>query len=1178
MATLEDYYKNFTQLPKKQTRVRRQAPNIPHTDYKVFPNAGEYIPYSTDYINLQIAHNIYNNTQDINDKLSVLIFPDLTVEMAMALAYQLNEKTIVNPNNNFIVTFNKNNCVVRISEYDLSLTFTYPNLRNFYQFPYGYTKGNWHGGPDSAELPATNIVNRIVYPLSAYARANNDIPQRFKDAYPNKTSQELQAEWENYLDSRLNEATKVFKFNTTRLFTMRPGIYRLEKFWNHDVRLPERELFHFIQGRFNLLFSSLNLSGGPSEFLEDTSVKFNYDGPFVVAAFDSKRITENIAKTDRYSNIWQYRPNDQEYFWSNFIPLIKRLIGVSGEDSNDGYKNYDTESQFLYIHMNPVEFISTVGIQLAKGETNCLIDLVRPKLTTSKSSQIKVRHLDEYQKTLKGPATEKDIDNIAKIMYSNIIVYSPENIELYQSKTNYKQSIKVFDYNGHAVKSVAQPKSYTIKIVNDFPTSPHDVVKFLRTIDAKMFFVNVSNIIAVNEDNTCYVSKNYSNVHDTIIRYNNKDQPEKFSTVFSYEASQWRKRFNKVPELYQYEWMETVIMPCEYKSSDNDGITIDLSDAYPAAHLNQKEYDLFGFPGEIQYMMKTDNPPEFFTGIVYFTLPTKPNDIIMTFLRQDYDKDKKYAVPSHVYYTMKKFKDFNPKPYQILVANKRYHSFDDDKTSCQDSNGKILPKNKIIRQYIGTLQPNETRRTGKIYTNDDYMKQYYTELLTKNNTLANQRDDEDYKVIEYYQQSRNHSHIYNFILGYTVVRMLNEISRYNLSDIICFKVDSLTVSNFKIPEDGVEDLNNMIRIYQDKTVEIKEKTPGIWKYSKKPVVSRYNNRDRCYMETDNEYNQDIVNLLNSQITLLHGPSGAGKTYYAKNIIKHFTHIILTPTIVLRDNIGNAHTWQSMLWQKQDKPFESNKQLIVAPKVVFITEIGKIPKYNAEIILEYLKQIGCVIIVDGDKYQMGAFKSEAAWSYLEKYTTIELRGDKRALDNLSQIKQQLWQKSNNDCRKILSNYNRTNKYFEENWHPLDYVYVITNKMKYELTIKLNDIKQKKYKDLKIRYKSTSRKDNGTVMYAEVNCFAEMLAELDKEIEPDFVQTYASCQGLTADDIVTGNTTYRPKLWLIWEDDKIMNSWDGANYAIYTASTRARYLDQINIVYEEKKIYRSIANDY
>ena len=545
---------------------------------------------------------------------------------------------------------------------------------------------------------------------------------------------------------------------------------------------------------------------------------------------------------------------------------------------------------------------------------------------------------------------------------------------------------------------------------------------------------------------------------------------------------------------------------------------------------------------------------------------------------------------------------------KIRECNRCYTSAKTQYSSSKEIYERSTPY-YIIRNYIGKLVPNEERNPKRIYSNDKYdVMTLSDELGTK---LINTFKIDDYTVLEYMNDGENRcQHIYASIMGYTNCAMLRELSKYEWSDIQFIKVDSFGIKRIAEIKTNCPKPTDL-----DYIKHMNTKTPGSWRMTEvyKPAQVMKDKPMLVLPDITNAKDESIKDLFaGSNFTILHGSAGVGKTYRALELFQNSRVICLCPTHVLKDSSKDkfeskdikisAMTYHFALLPKMiggisaAKAFDHARVKVPRNCFIYLPEIGKWPKEHVELLIPFLLgEHGCRIIADGDRYQMMPFGGTNPWHWLDKHATfIEMNEkDWRSKEPiLSILKDQLRQhgnyqnigtlkgmKWNSDMRDLTNGtiindiwtpdiY--TEEQFKNDWkpvpyntmkefldlvHPYDYVYVITRMKRDELNETLLKVFTEKYPTLLIRhiYSNWARSKSGKVVYCKGK-------SEDKMLRLNLASTYASCQGATAEDIIIDGVTHRPKIWLV--NDCLQCA--AAENAIYTAVTRAQYLEQVMLV--------------
>lgn len=411
-------------------------------------------------------------------------------------------------------------------------------------------------------------------------------------------------------------------------------------------------------------------------------------------------------------------------------------------------------------------------------------------------------------------------------------------------------------------------------------------------------------------------------------------------------------------------------------------------------------------------------------------------------------------------------------------------------------------------------------------------------------------------------------HVHAYFLDYAATVLEGQLAKYRWEDVARVYTDCILLKR------GVSygDIDEGAELGQWKR-EARVRDDGRDRYSEKPYVV---GEPRPVPSLDG---YKWWEPLAHPISLIEGPPGYGKTYACLEKVPDC--VVLAPTHKLRKKAHRqghtAMTWQYALWPL--KEFDEERVRVPRGRVVFITEVFMIPLGRLKVILEFLREKGFRVLMDGDREQMRPFEGEFAAKYLAEATakgeihhqwhagkdyrssdqdTADAKMAMRGRDNLAAV----WQLRD---MGLSAEYRQ----FLEDWHPRDYVLVTVHTLRDRIHRDLERVHRAKYPEEKrrVRYGHGPRMAGGKSAPRNLvgeEEFIGLRQKIPAGAELAYSTTYSVCQG----DTIESPT----KVWMF--DYRLHSRYQKA---IYMGFTRVRELSQAMIVNPPLDLLTSLADD-
>lgn len=776
--------------------------------------------------------------------------------------------------------------------------------------------------------------------------------------------------------------------------------------------------------------------------------------------------------------------------------------------------------------------------------------------------------------------------------------------------------VVIYDYDGHALEDKPEPpksKDLTVSLV-DFDPTNYNKLREQFGLLSRVWPRQGGAIVERFMDTSIFVRqrKGYEAVEKRANELGVEDY-KMIASPFGVEFQAWKAKneFRATPELLSELWRAAALHPVPYCTGQKEaGLTADINSAYEhCPKVGARDlYEHYGMPDADGMIAVKEPPVEILrqTGLVVATLDLEK---CHPWIRHQV-KVKRGVFTTMRLHTWVELGAAVIESIELaIVARKYYPSLERPEAASWEPPSSCLPygtpyEEKNVRHWarpaIGRLVPSQDAGTSVdwLYTTDDAEAAALVHGLKKDGLLGGYEyvtsakaevvtDDYDKLLAEIAevladlgagQQGPEKEkeeaeltrgfhrigmkktgpvksacyHAYAYYIDYTGIVIDREILKHEWKDIVKVKTDSISlVKNVKFSEDVVIDA-----------------APGHWKYEKygKQMYSEQEPRTVPALDTIKAGDYWAPLASETPMAILEAPPGYGKTTTCRKNLKDYPHVTLVPTRKMRKQFlkDNEHekvyTWQWAL--RPRKSFVPEAVRIPRGSIVYIVEVGTWDRAWAEEALTWLiEEHKCRIIADGDRKQMPPYDGVSPWRWLDewKHATILGCGDtdyRSKTEELAAFKLELRASTTNDqvIGKIAERVGATSYgAFLEEWHPRDYVYITTNKMRDRFHEDLGRLHAEKYPDApkRIRYTEASKAKSGEEEFIAID------DPIPQDAKLAYTTTYSSCQGETAG---VGEDGIRPRVWLVQHKFRMFEN------AVYVGATRVEVESQWGVVTE------------
>jgi hypothetical protein len=517
-----------------------------------------------------------------------------------------------------------------------------------------------------------------------------------------------------------------------------------------------------------------------------------------------------------------------------------------------------------------------------------------------------------------------------------------------------------------------------------------------------------------------------------------------------------------------------------------------------------------GFLGKITDFRKTDK----IVGLGYYTI----TNIALS------DKIEK------INNKMKLFKNGNVYPSPVLEYLKDRNCKFDIIEGCWGTNLDFSMKEdkwndkengtKYYCKYVGTMYHYSEYQSFYMRGDEDYIKNMISVIDYDTFDYYREQEDKGEVRIKMKKKCNFHlSHICGFVVGYTLLNLLEQIEIMNIEDII------------RVCVDGIYHYNEypLMNVFRNKEEPIKENV------SNYTFISNYEKEYDWIC--DAEYKDFHLKELHT------GCGGGGKTTKQGKDKGNIKMLYVAPSWKLARNKQEEFNCDVNVWYNLCSndpeiyyPIMRNYNVIIVDEVSMLNDLLK-----HKIFKRYSM---CKIIMCGDiGFQLGGFKDpnskmeyipfkKEGFDYYEEHNTNYRVEDKRLLFLLNQVRKLLGSRPEWVRDFVINNFDKLKQI--ENYNVKDMILVGTHNTKNKYTEQFKHLNKYTIKN------NTQKFSNGQIVYEEPT---------DKSIK--YIQQHAytthSIQGETA----------RNNLYIVMSDmfDAKM---------IYTALSRAKHFHQIKLI--------------
>lgn len=464
----------------------------------------------------------------------------------------------------------------------------------------------------------------------------------------------------------------------------------------------------------------------------------------------------------------------------------------------------------------------------------------------------------------------------------------------------------------------------------------------------------------------------------------------------------------------------------------------------------------------------------------------------------------------------------------------------------------------IAKGTLGTLERVRPKAPLRARAPDDAdIEEMLAELAAPEEEPEDTAEAQGYwRIGEVGEAPRGCYHAHAYYLDYTALVVDREVFAHPWEEVVKVKTDSITLVEGKAFTSAVvigRELGEWKVVPKEEWVRQKY---GSW--AARPLPGEW--ATRPYGPKDVPvYWEPLL----SQVHIVEGPPGYGKTYHCLEHLEGTQHVALVPTRRMRRKLAAAHpglrvlTWQ---WALHPRPKFAPEVALqrVAPTTLYIGEVGQWPRDRVKELFPWLIENGYRIVADGDRRQMAPVQGCSPWGWLDSqgYSREERTArDWRSKEGeLAAFKNSLRGRTNREVLDLLAATQAKDDYasFVQEWHPYDYVYVTTHAMRAAIEADLAYMHRRRYPEklVRVAYSQKSKAKSGEEEYIALD------AAPPSHSSVAYTTTYSSCQGETAGVDMDGRAI---RVWLV--DDRI-GEW--IENAAYTAATRVEHMAQYGLV--------------
>ena len=753
-----------------------------------------------------------------------------------------------------------------------------------------------------------------------------------------------------------------------------------------------------------------------------------------------------------------------------------------------------------------------------EGITNCLlkpiIEFFKMKAEEAVSKQTQKNYKVRLNKAIKlekfyreSGVNEENLQSICDELQIDIQIDQPFQKKHLDYKSN-KKALKTFRYINTKLNHIDLNEAFNKEPI--YITTEELQEKYKELCKGDTYFTYTRGNDTITSITTLYNTyKCKKEYNDFINEFENKtglskckldDFKDKNISQYVRQGTHFTGCVDFKP-MYEDDELDTFITYKGYKH-------IDMKKAY----INYDKCKYYkGFLGKITDFRKTDK----IVGLGYYTIT---NIALSDKIEEINDKMKIFkngnVYPSPV---LEYLKDHNCK-FDIIEGcwgTNLDFSMDEDKWNEKENGTKYYCK------YVGTMYHYNEFQSFYMRGDENFIKNMIS--IIDHDTFDYYREQEEDKGevrIKINKKNNYHlSHICGFIVGYTLLNLLEQIEIMNVDDIIRVCVDGIYYYN-EYP------LMNIFRIKEE---------PIKQNMSNYTFISNYEKEYEWICEA--EYKDFYLKELHT------GCGGGGKTYKQGKDKGNIKMLYVAPSWKLARNKQEEFKCDVNVWYNlcSNDP-EIYYPIIRQYNVIVIDEISMLNDLLKHKIFKRYSM--CKIIMCGDiGFQLGGFKDpnsnmeyipfkKEGFDYYEEHNTNYRVEDKRLLFLLNKVRKLL--ETRPECVRdfVMNNFDKQKQI--ENYNVKDMILVGTHNTKNKYTEQFKHLNKYTIKN------NTQKFSNGQIVYEEPN---------DKSIK--YIQQHAytthSIQGETASN----------NLYIVMNDmfDEQM---------IYTAISRAKHFHQIKLI--------------